>query len=752
MGVPNNLPHQPTSFIGREKEVAEVKVLLTNTRLLTLTGMGGSGKTRLSLQIAHDLLDDYPNGVWQIKLDSLSDSTLLPQTIADLLGVKEEASKTIQQSLIKWLRPKHLLLVLDNCEHLLNGFDSFTDELLGSCTHLHILATSRERLNVSGEQTYPVPLLSIPDPKSSQTAADLSGYESVALFIQRAQAVRHDFAVTDANAPAVAQICWRLDGIPLAIELAAARVRVLSAEEINTHLDQDSRFRLLTGGARDTLPRQQTLRALIDWSHDLLTNQEKSLLRRLSVFAGGWTLSAAEVVCAGAPVEDFEVLDLLTALVDKSLVVAEPAGDGTRYRLLETIRQYGGDRLGESGEVEAVSGRAAACFLALAEEAEQQLEGPERRGWFSRLEAEHDNLRASLSWSLSWEEPLQGERSKDGVLRLANDGLRLAASLWEFWFVRGHLSEGRRWLDLALARSGVWAGEASAARAKALHGAGNLAWLQGYYTEAQVLLEESLILYRQLGDQKGTATTLMKQGWVAWHQGDYAGARDLHKESLVLFQQLGDQSSIASTLMNLANVAQRQGDFAGARALYEESLSLYRQSGDQRSIAFMLGGLGRVAQRQDDYMRARALHEESLNLFRQLGDQNGIANVLGYQGLVAQNQGDFAGARALYEESLSLFRQVGDQQGIVNALSGLGIVAQRQSQMERSARLSGAFASLRDSIGNDLDPMDQEEMDIMLTTTRVALGDDAFAAAWDAGRAMTLDEAVEYALGENAMS
>ncbi len=501
--LPNNLPQQPTSFIGREAQVDEVKALLDKTRLLTLTGAGGSGKTRLSLQVAADLLDGEGDGVWLVELAALADPALVPQAVADVLGVKEQAGMTIQASLVEWLKPKRLLLVLDNCEHLIAACASLAADLLRNCPHVHILASSREPLNVAGEQTYRVPSLSLPDPKQAQTVESLSQFEVVRLFIERAQAVQPTFKVTNANAPAVAQVCFHLDGIPLAIELAAARVRSLSVEEINTRLGQ--RFRLLTGGSRDTLPRQQTLRALIDWSYDLLTESEKTLLRRLSVFAGGWTLSAAEVVCAGEPVEDWEVLDLLTALVDKSLVVAEPLGDGTRYRLLETVRQYGGDRLGESGEAEAVRGRSASCFLALAEEAEPQLQGPEQGSWLVRLEAEHDNLRSSLAWE---------EQSAAG----AEAGLRLAGSLWRFWFVRGHLSEGRQWLGRALARTkpgaagpdGASGGEATATRGKALNGAGNLAWSQSDYAGARALYEEGLTVRRQLRDQGGISYSLTR--------------------------------------------------------------------------------------------------------------------------------------------------------------------------------------------------------------------------------------------------
>lgn len=845
--LPNNLPQQTTSFIGREKQVEEVKARLGKTRLLTLTGAGGSGKTRLSLQVAADLLTGDGDGVWLVELAALTDPALVPGTIASVLGIKEQTSQPIQQTLVEALRTKRLLIVLDNCEHLVAACASLAADLLRSCPDVHLLASSREPLNVSGEQTYRVPTLMLPDPRQPQTVESLSQFEAVRLFIERAQAVQPSFALTNANAPAVAQVCFRLDGIPLAIELAAARVRSLSAEEISRRLDH--RFRLLTGGSRDTLPRQQTLRALIDWSYDLLTEPEKALLRRLSVFAGGWTLSAAEAVCADEPVEDWEVLDLLTALVDKSLVVAEPAGDGTRYRLSETVRQYSGDRLAESGE--AMGGRAAACFLALAEEAAPQLTGPDQAAWFSRLEAEHDNLRASLAWK---------EQSADG----REDSLRLAAALWRFWFVRGHLSEGRLWLDRALAAAS--GGEASAAWAKALQGAGNLAWSQGDYGGARALHEECLALFRQLGDQKGIASALGNLGLVASHQGDFAWAQTLHEECLALSRQSGEQQSIASALGNLGWVAQCQSDFAAARALYEECLTLFRHQGDQKGIANVLGNLGLVALYQGDhagasalyeesltlsrqlrdqkgianalcnlgsmalyqgdYWGARALHDESLTLFRGLGDQQGIANALSNLGWVAQGQGDFAEAQALHEECLTVSRQLGDQQGvaaalgnlgivafyqdrckearglqeeclalsrhlgdqqgIANALGNLGIVASyeddyagayalheeclaltsqlgdqqgiasvlgnlgtvafRQGQMKRLVQFNGAAASLRESLGSPLPPVDQAERDKQLTSAAESLGEAAFAAAWETGWAMTLTEAIEYAL------
>ena len=703
LDLPNNLPQQTTSFIGREKQVEEVKALYAGTRLLTLTGAGGSGKTRLSLQVAADLLTGDGDGVWLVELAVLTDPALVPQAVAGVLGVKEQAGQPVQNTLVEALKAKRLLLVLDNCEHLVAACASLSADLLRACPGVHILASSREPLNVAGEQVYRVPPLTLPDPRRAQTAETLSQFEAVRLFIERAQAVQPSFAVTSGNAPAVAQVCFHLDGIPLALELAAARVRSLSVEEINTRLGQ--RFRLLTGGSRVALPRQQTLRALIDWSYDLLLGPEKTLLCRLSVFAGGWTVAAAEGVCAGEAIEDWEVLDLLTGLADKSLVVYEEGADGEagRYRLLETIRQYAGDRLGESGEAEAVQGRSASWFLALAEEAEPHLRGPEQALWSGRLEREHDNLRAGLTW--------YEQRGEGG-----EEGLRLAGALWRFWWMRGHLSEGRQWLGRALVRTppeavgraGAGVRGGSAAWAKALNGAGRL----------------------------------------AGGQGDYAEARALYKEGLAIWRLLGDQQNTAGSLNGLGNAAQAQGDLAGARALYEESLAISRQLGDRGGIANSLYNLGLVAQAQGDYAGARSLSEESLTIQRQLGDQAGIANSLCNLGTMAQGQGDLAGARALYEEGLAISRHLGDRGGIAEGLDGLACVARGQSQLSRAARLGGAASALRESIGSSQTPAEQETTDKTMGAVREALGGGAFAAAWDAGRAMTMEQTAEYALAD----
>ena len=685
----NNLPNQITSFIGRERELAEVKQLLVQNRLVTLIGAGGIGKTRLGLQVAADSLERFPNGVWLVELASLSDPGLVPKTAATALGLKEQPGRPISQTLIEHLKDKVLMLLLDNCEHLLDGCASLVDTLVRQCPHITILATSREALRTDGEQAYRVPSLSLPDPKQAHTPVSIAPFEAVQLFTERALLARADFEVTNQNAPTLASICYRLDGIPLAIELAAARVRSLSVEEINRRLDE--RFRLLTGGSRTALPRQQTLRSLIDWSYDLLNDSEKRLLQRLAVFAGGWTLDAAEHVCAGEGVEERGVLDLLTSVADKSLVLAEQNDGDYRYRLLETVRQYAQDKLLESGVDQAVRTRHHDYYLALAEEAEPKLLGAEQIEWLQHLEVEHENLRAALNWSL--------------VPARSEGGLRLCGALLVFWVTRGHLSEGRAWC--ARVDEKAEGKERTAERAKMLNAAGHLAQLQG----------------------------------------DYPAARARHEESLAIRRQLGDQRGVAFSLNNLANVSNEQADYDLARSLYEESLAIRRQLGDRRGIAISLGNLGLVARAQGDLLSARALHEESLAIMRELEHPVGIAGSLCYLGMVVTEQGDYAAARVLYKESLLIFRQLGDIVGTAWALEGLADVIAALGSPLRAARVWGAAERLRAEVGLALSPRVQPYYDRRVASARVALGDDAaLERAWREGNALTLEQASDLAL------
>lgn len=766
----HNLPQQVTSFVGREKQITEVKAILKRSRLLTLTGSGGSGKTRLALQVAADLLDTSGDGVWLVELAALSDPNFVPQLVASVFGVTEEPGQSLTQSLIEWLKSKRLLLLLDNCEHLLSACATLADTLLRHCSQVTILATSREGLGISGETTYRVPSLSLPDSKKPQTPESLSLYESVRLFVERAVQVQTRFTITNENAPALAAICHRLDGIPLAIELAAARIRSLSVEEVNQRLDQ--RFRLLTGGNRTALPRQQTLRSLIDWSYDLLSDAEKTLLCGLSVFAGGWTLQAAEQVCSGEGVEEWEILDLLTSLSDKSLVVAEQRQGHTRYRLLETIRQYARDRLLESGHASATRHQHLAFFLNLAETAEPELVGADQKVWLERLETEHDNLRAALEWSSGDSD--SGER-----------GLRLAAALWRFWYIRGYLSEGRSWLRDLLALPAT----APVARAKALHGAGNLAFTQGDPLAAQSLLTAGLALRRELNDLPGIAFSLNSLGNVAYTQDDYPTARRLFAESLELQRRQGNQWGIAAALSNLGLVTLDQGDYPTAQALFEESLGLQRELGDQWSMATSLGNLGLVATSQGDYATAQPLQEESLALRRALHDRAGTALALGNLGNIALALGDYPTAHALFEESLTLRRELNDPQGISLAVYNLGNLAAKQGDYATARRhyeeslqldhalqdrsgvagsleglapvlaaegnvypaiqLWAAVERLREELGIPLAPNEQQQQQEQIAAARARLTDPAQAAqAWESGQSLPLEELIALAINK----
>jgi predicted ATPase/class 3 adenylate cyclase len=640
----HNLPAQLTSFIEREQVMAEVKQLLATTRLPTLTGSGGCGKTRLALQVGADLVEEYADGVWLVELAALADPGQVPQTVAAALGVREEPNRPLTQTLLDDLRPKQVLLVLDNCEHLLSACAHLADPLLRGCPHLRLLATSREALGITGEQTYRVPSLSLPDLPHLPPLERLHEFEAVQLFADRAGLVRSDFTLTEANAAAVVQVCRRLDGIPLAIELAGARVRVLSVEQVAARLDD--RFRLLTGGSRTALPRQQTLRALIDWSYDLLSEPERVLLRRLSVFAGGWTLEAAEGVCGGDGIDEWEILDLLTELVDKSLVVAAEQGEEVRYRLLETIRQYGQEKRAGSGEEQGLRGRHRDWFLGLAEQAAREWESAAQEQWLERLEREHDNVRAALGWSVECGE--------------AAAGLQLGTALYRFWEVRGYLAEGRERLAALLAVGE--ASERTVAHAKALNAA----------------------------------------AFLASRQGDYEATRALCEESLVVGREVGDKRVMASSLNILGHVAIDHGDTGAAWALYEESLRLWRELGDTQGIAMVLNNLGSVTFYEGDYQAARALHEETLVLRRQMGAKHGIATSIANLAEVARHEGDWERARAVWAESLPLFGEMGDRGRVAEGLQGVAAVSGAQGQRRRAVRLLGAAEALREAIGSPL--------------------------------------------------
>jgi predicted ATPase len=601
---PGNLPLGLTSFVGREREVAEVEKLLAERRLLTLTGPGGCGKTRLALEVSRDLVGRFTDDVWLVELASLSDPDLVPQTVASTLGVREQPGRQPTQTLSDHLQPKEALLVLDNCEHLVVACAGLAEALLRACPNLRILATSREALGITGETGWPVPSLSLPDPHHQPPVEELLRYGAVRLFIERAAAVVPSFELTQENAAAVTRVCRGLDGMPLAIELAAARVKVLSVGQIASRLDD--RFRLLTAGSRTALPRHRTLRATIDWSHELLSDEETVLFRRLSVFAGGFTLEEAEIVCSGEDLEQDQVLDVLSRLVDKSLVAMRERDGGPRYGSLETVRQYGWAKLVESGEAEDVRRHHASFFLALAEEAEPSMEPrnktTDRGRWLERLEVEHDNLRAALRWA--------GESRPEM-------GLRLAGALYWFWYHRGYQSEGRGWYERALSEAPA---ARTTTRAQKLSRAGYLALAQGDHIVARSRLQESVEVWRELGGgQAGLAHALWILGLEMLAGGEPARARLLTEESVGIFRTIGDEVGLAHSLANLGAIVLSQSDYALASSFLEESLMISRQIGDDWMLSLPLRNLGVAAFRRGDPGRAVALLQESLSLLRGLG-------------------------------------------------------------------------------------------------------------------------------------
>ena len=726
----NNLPLELTSFIGREKEVAKIERLLGGgARLVTLCGPGGCGKTRLALAVARDLLEGFEDGAWWVELAPLSDPKLVPGAVALALGVREVPDRSLTEVLVEHLKGRKTLLVLDNCEHLVEGCAVLANALLRACPELEILATSREPLRIAGESTWLVPSLSLPDPQRLPPTGELARYEAVRLFVERAGAVDAGFALTERNASAVAQLCHELDGIPLAIELAAARARVLTVEQISEKLKDP--LELLTTGSRAAPPRHQTLRATLEWSYELLSEQERELLERLSVFARGWALEAAEAVGAGEPVEAGRVLDLLSVLVDKSLVVAEASpvdARALRYRMLEPVRQYALERLSESGEEEGVRRAHAKYFLALAEEAEPRLTTGEQLQWLNGLENEHSNLRAALSWSL--------ERGQVEV------GLRLCGALWRFWYLRGHLSEGRRWLERAL----VLDEGAEHLRAGVLSGAGHLAFAQGDHDRAQTLCKESLALSRRSGYERGAAESLNGVAFTVRRKGDYARGRALHEEALELYRGLGDEWGIARSVLHVGTAAAFQGDHAAALRWLAEALRMFREIGDRECIAEAVGVAGMVDLARGEWAAARSRFEEAQAVMSALEDRRGVAKMIAPQGDAALGQRDQATASALYQEALTILKDLDDKWWSAWCLEGMAGVAAAQMQPERAVRLFGAVARLRDAIRAPRPPAFLALRERNLATARDRLGEEVFEEAWAEGQAMSAEQAIEYAL------
>ncbi|MGC2333005.1 MAG: tetratricopeptide repeat protein, partial [Candidatus Acidiferrales bacterium] len=735
-----NIPAQRTGFVGREREVAAAKELLLrpDVRLVTVTGPGGIGKTRLVVEVAGAFGENFPGGTHFVPLSAVTDPNLIASAIVQTLGIREAGGQSPLEMLRANLKDSvraPMLLLLDNFEHLIQA-TAVVAEILSMTPHLKILVTSRAALHVYGEHEFPVPPLALPDSRSMPPVDVLSRYSAIELFVQRAIAAKPDFELNAENARAVAEICARLDGLPLAIELAAARVKVLSPSSMRTRLA--SRLQLLTGGARDLPQRQHTLRATIDWSHDLLSAAEQRLFRRLSVFVGGCTLESVEAVCNSKSDLDLDLLDGMASMVDKSLLQQVEQGNGeSRFTMLETIREYALEKLEASGEAAPTKRAHAAYCLVLAEEEPAQPKGVGAAEWLERLALEHDNFRAGLEWLTA-----TGD---------AEWGLRLGAALFRFWETREYLAEGRDRLGKLLVLAGAEA--ATKARARAVFAAGALAREQGDYASAQTLARESLDIARQLRDKQGVAVSLNALAVYAQDRGEVAVAISLFEESLVLWRELGDQEDVARCLSNLANVAKLQGDYARARSLYAECLSIFRGLGDRTGVAWSLNSQGDVARDQGDSVAARTLYEQGLAIFRELDDRRGIAGTLADLGSLAREQRDCPTAYLLHRESLNVFRELDHKRGIARLLECFSCTAAAQLQAERSLRLAGAAAALRQNIGAPLTPTEQVKLEVFLDPARRALTSTVGAKAWLEGWVMPVEKAVEEALaleGEGA--
>jgi non-specific serine/threonine protein kinase len=717
--VAHNLPHEATSFVGRERDLAEVEHLLETFRLVTLLGPGGIGKTRLALQAAARAVATFEDGVWFVDLAPLAEPTLVAKAVAAAAGVREETNTPILDTLERHFAAERVLIVLDNCEHMVGACAELVERLLRTCGHLRVLATSQAILGLGAETVYRVAPLALAGERAGAEC------EAVSLFVDRARQQAPGFRLTDENAGVIAGICERLEGIPLAIELAAARARVLTVEQIAARLED--RFRLLAGPGRGGPARHQTLRAALDWSYNLLSEGERGLLGRLSVFAGSWTLDAVEAIATGHA-SSWELLDEVTQLVDKSLVNVETQGSEVRYRLLETIRQYASERLAEAGEAERLHAAHRDYYLELAERAAPELMESTMGRWFDRLELEHDNLRAAMAWSAG---------QADGAVAL----LRLANALYRFWHVRGYLTEARAWYE-----RGFDAGAEipPAILARALYSLGTIESIFGEYERAEARQEEALALQRATGDEANAAFTLNSLGGIAYYTGDYRKALKWYEQCVACFRTLGLESNLASVLTNLAMIVRNLGDCDRAEGIYDEALTIGRSLGHDMVVARALMGRGIVATERGAYDRAALLFDEALAIFRRLGDRRMAASVLNNLGDVARFQGERNRAAELYGEAVATHLGVGDQPNAVYSLASFASLAVDDGRVEDGLRLAGAFEALRESFGLRLNPFEKRDYDTHLERAREAAGaraDDLLAA----GASLSLDEAVAFA-------
>jgi predicted ATPase/class 3 adenylate cyclase len=681
--TPNNLSHQITSFVGRERELAEVKKLLHGSRLVTLHGVGGLGKTRLSMQLAADVIDEYADGVWFVELAPITDTRLVPQAVASVLGVKEEAGRPVTEALVKFVKDRRLLLILDNCEHLTAPCAELAKQLLQAGLHVKIIATSRENLRVAGEALYPLPPLAAPEPHE-RSAAAMSRYEAVRLFVERATAAQPPFLLSETNATAVAEICRRLDGIPLALELAAARVRAMSVDNIAARLND--RFRLLRAGDQTALPRQQTLRALIDWSYDLLEDSERIMFRRLGVFVGGWTLEAAEAVCSGGELNEMDIVDLLTHLVEKSLVALDPLTG--RYRLLETVRQYAQDRLASAEDEALPRNQHLEYLVALVEKARPALFGPDQGTWLARLDLEGENFLAAHAWC---------NKAESGAAL----GLRLVNAVKQYWVYRGYLALGYAITVEALGRKG--AERRDALRSRAQFCAGQLCSLMGRHEEAQQRLEESLAIAQEIGDRSRVAATLQPLVWSALGRGDIATAHAYSDQALALAQELGSKRDLAAAINMQAHIHRLEGNVDRAEPLYETVLSVGRELGDRDTIAVGL-----------------------LNL-----------------AMVAIVRGSVDRAAKMLLDVIEIAEEIGSKSAGQSALEVSAALAAIRQDWQRAARFYGAAEANTFYTGIVRDAADEAFLAPLMVKVRNAQDEESFADAKAGGRALSYEQAID---------
>jgi len=737
----HNLPAQMTSFIGRETELKEVRQALSQFRLVTLTGSGGVGKSRLSIQVGMQSLTEFPDGVWLVELAPVTDPALIPQTLLNVLNLHEDTQRNALDVLKDHLRPKTVLLILDNCEHLIEASANVSNSLLQACPNLHILASSREALGISGEAAYRVPSLQAPDIAETSPLEKLAKFDSIRLFLERAAAAKPGFELTRENASALVQICSRLDGIPLAIELAASRVKVLSPEQIAARLDD--RFRLLTGGSRTALPRQQTLRALIDWSYSLLSEEEKTLFRRLAVFVGGWTLEAAEAVCGNenglTDESPFDVMDLLTKLVDKSLLLMDETTDDIRYHRLETIRQYSREKLFETDEVEMVRDRHLEYYVQFAEQVDEQLKTGEQAIWQKRMAAEQDNLRAALEW---------------GVSRSPYQALRIVGAANLFWTAAGFSAEGFRWTQTALEQvqknpfiKGTTAEERQIARAKALRGLTRLYLSLGDNVKAKRTAEESVAIYRRSKDRRGLSFALVVLAYPLEFLGEREQAEAILKESYSIARAENDVYAMCRSLNILARVILRlHHDVDSARRYVDESIHLAQQAGLRSQEAQAYEVAARIAFQKKDYDKARNDFKESVRIYQEIEASFNVILEKSNLAHLERRLGNYDEALSYYRETLLGFRDIGQSGAVAHQLECFGFIALAQDQNERALQLLSAATALREKSGTPMTPDEQPSFDEQLKNLRDRMDKIQFDSNWTKGQTLSLEQVIGLAL------